>query len=379
MPLSAATQSHVGASGAALDRIAAVARQLLSEMLDARRGLFSHKTVLVGNAYRNIGSNPLYTGAAAIGLLADEPSATVPDACLDAIWISARASRDAALVGLSLWALARAADDRAARLLAYSCSLSIRRANSMGLGLLLAGASAAAEGAPQARDPARALVSECRDELRSRFVPAARVFRGRARSVSREHLLHSGLTSFASQVYPLHGLAAAARAFDEPVLDECRACSAHLVELQGPLGQWWWFYSTERPCVIEGYPVYSVHQDAMAYMALAPLHRLGVEDFAEPLWRGITWLHGDNELKRPLVVSEPAFIFRAIQRRGSHPDRYGGISARNRWKLVMASHGLLSPPATRARPDELEVLEECRPYHLGWLLYARRLARECGL
>ena len=52
-----------------------------------------------------------------------------------------------------------------------------------------------------------------------------------------------------------------------------------------------------------------------------------------------------------------------------------GISRANLARVVARS---LRPGAdhTVAEPGALEVLHECRPYHLGWLLHAFALAGE---
>jgi hypothetical protein len=42
-----------------------------------------------------------------------------------------------------------------------------------------------------------------------------------------------------------------------------------VVELHGPLGKRFWIYSLRDGSIVEPYPWYSVHHDAMAFMALA--------------------------------------------------------------------------------------------------------------
>ena len=82
------------------------------------------------------------------------------------------------------------------------------------------------------------------------------------------------LTSFASQVYPVQGLCELAWPPTLPLRARSRRSATYLMESQGERGQWWWFYSTRARKVIEGYPVYSVHQDAMAFLAMLPAIRL---------------------------------------------------------------------------------------------------------
>jgi hypothetical protein len=129
--------------------------------------------------------------------------------------------------------------------------------------------------------------------------------------------------------------------------------------------------------VVEQYPVYSVHQDAMAFMALVPLQELGLGRYEDQLWRGLDWLFGNNELNQLLIHDEPQIIWRCIQRRGSDPDAWGGISRSNRRRvLVRAAVGRGEERPARIAQDRLEVLREDRPYHLGWVLYAASLVRD---
>jgi hypothetical protein len=181
------------------------------------------------------------------------------------------------------------------------------------------------------------------------------------------------MTSFATQVYPIHGLAEYARVTGTSPPREILRAADRVVELQGPLGQWWWIYRPSTGGVLEGYPVYSVHQHAMAFMALAPLVNLSLRDYREVLGRGLQWIFGPNELDAPLVDFEDAFVSRCIQRRGGHAEGVLGMSRSQWWRTVLSSWSRESPARPKPGPAELEVLEEYRPYELGWLLYARSL------
>jgi hypothetical protein len=175
-------------------------------------------------------------------------------------------------------------------------------------------------------------------------------------------------------VYPIHGLAEYARVTGTAPAQEILRVADRVVELQGPLGQWWWVYRPRTGRVVEGYPVFTVHQHAMAFMALAPLVNLGLRDYREQLGRGLQWIFGPNELDTPLVDFDADFFSRCIQRRGGEAEGLLGMSRSQWWQAVLSSWS--RQPRTRPEPgaDELEVLEEYRPYELGWLLYARSLA-----
>jgi hypothetical protein len=294
-----------------------------------------------------------------------------PQQTLDTLRRAASSGSDHILIATVLWALSLCGQDVAAELDALG-AMPVRRASSMGLGLALTATAVVSSASPQFAERARAVAIGSLAELTRRFSPSARLFRAISPSLTRGYVLHHGVTSFASQVYPLHGIAQYVRAFGDRPPVYLGEVAANLVDLQGRLGQWWWLYSERSGHVLEGYPVYSVHQDAMAFMALLPLQSLGLGRYDRPLSLGLAWMEGDNELGRPLV-NKDAFVYRAIQRRGSDPDGIFGIG-RGAGRAIGAGWGLRHPPPrTNADPRSLEVLRECRPYHLGWILLARSL------
>ena len=68
--------------------------------------------------------------------------------------------------------------------------------------------------------------------------------------------------------------------------------------------------------MIEGYPVYAVHQDAMAPMALLAVEDAGGPDFAGPVERGLEWLRSAPELGGGSLVDDAAgLIWRKVARR----------------------------------------------------------------
>ena len=87
--------------------------------------------------------------------------------------------------------------------------------------------------------------------------------------------------SFADQVYPLQALARAARLTGSPdALDAANRTAARICSLQGAAGQWWWHYDSRNGQVVEPYPVYSVHQHAMAPMVLLDLLLPGEDGYS---------------------------------------------------------------------------------------------------
>jgi hypothetical protein len=366
---------------ASLDELAAVALDALPAMFDERSGRFCQKAVERGDLHANVGANVFYTAMAVVGLLRQSlrpPDRVIPlGRALDELHRAGLAADAAPEVqATALWALALAEDPRGAAIAAALAERGdARRHDSAALGHVIKGLVAAAEAYPQQRDAA---VDACRSwvaEQLDRYLPAVELFRGIRRPTGLRSTLIHRLTSFAAQVYPLHGLGAYYRLSGEAPPSALRSVAERLVAAQGPLGQWWWLYSTQNRAVLEGYPVYSVHQDGMAFMALLPVEALGEGRYREPLARGLAWLSGENELGVDLVRREPPIVFRNIQRSGSDADAMFGISRANLLRVAARS---LAPRGdhTTADPERLEVLRECRPYHLGWLLHACALAAE---
>lgn len=166
--------------------------------------------------------------------------------------------------------------------------------------------------------------------------------------------LRGKIGSFADQVYPIIALSTFAQAFGSAeALESAKACAKMICDVQGPLGQWWWHYDSARGEVAGKYPVFSVHQHGMAPMALFAIGDAAGLDFGEAIQKGLQWIVC-NELNRDLRVQEADIIWRCLEHR--KPKFYS-----NRLRVAMRFS---------ESDSGLEVRTECRPYELGWLLYA---------
>ncbi len=179
--------------------------------------------------------------------------------------------------------------------------------------------------------------------------------------------LQSELGFFDAQIYAL--LAALRR---HEVLDDAearemaRTIAERLLACQHPLGQWAWHYNVRAGTVVDLYPVYSVHQDGMAPMALLPAERLLGISTVPAVARGVKWLFGGNELNESLIDVERAVVWRSIRR--CAPLR-SVVYPLKLASLVDVGRSL-DLGARLASPDVLEIDREMRPYHLGFCLYA---------
>ncbi|MFI7602238.1 hypothetical protein [Actinoplanes sp. NPDC049681] len=210
-------------------------------------------------------------------------------------------------------------------------------------------------------------LAHARRRLLGSVVPGSPVFPhvtgpGLVRSYRRH------VACFADQVYPVQALARLHRSGDDPAaLAAARTTAEQICRLQGPGGQWWWHYDARTGGVIEGYPVYSVHQHAMAPMALLDLTEAGGGDYAEPIRRGLRWLLRPDELGdtgEPMLLDDEGLTVRKVYR-GDPRKIVRGLHT----VTTRARSGLRLPVIDRVyRPTSLD--RECRPYEFGWLYFA---------
>jgi hypothetical protein len=173
----------------------------------------------------------------------------------------------------------------------------------------------------------------------------------------------SHVGSFADQVYPVQALA---RLHDSSADPEALAAANEIARVicgaQGAGGQWWWHYDSRTGGVVEGYPVYTVHQHAMAPMALLDLADAGGDTHLDEVCRGLRWLAGPSEASVQLVLGEPPITWRKVAR-ADHRKLVRGLRA----AATRLSPGFRIQALDRAYPPRT-VDHECRPYELGWLL-----------
>ena len=377
-PVSAAAAP--GAAAATPDRLVELALRGLRASFIPERMTFAHTVRAVrtpaGVELAREGSSLRYTAIVALGLAALEPDeqgrVLAGRSTFDlAAAASERAgdSPDPGAVALAAWAAAEVAEAADTALLQrLSGFLSAGTAlPTVDTAWMLAAAVAslrvsagsnndalAGEIAQRAR--ARLLGAQGRQGIFPHGLPAASLGRWRA---------HVGC--FADQVYPIQSLARlAALSGDPEALAAANLAASRICALQGDAGQWWWHYDARDGSVVEGFPVYSVHQHAMAPMALFDLARAGGDDHEASIWRGLRWLDTHPEVLEDLVSERHALIWRKVGRRepakAARKLSAATTSIRPGWHL----------PGIDALLPTSQVDHECRPYELGWLLYAWR-------
>jgi len=173
-------------------------------------------------------------------------------------------------------------------------------------------------------------------------------------------MVRGWIGSFADQVYPIYAMTKFLQIYqDEGALQAAVTCAQALCQAQGQLGQWWWHYDASSGRVVDGYPVFSVHQHGMAPMTLFALGKVIERDFEPWIHKGLKWINPQNELGLNMEDSGAGVIWRCLFRPKIQFRRYFSSA------LNQANSGM-----EHQSKKGLNVLFECRPYELGWLLYA---------
>ncbi|MBI3802518.1 MAG: hypothetical protein HY282_01995 [Nitrospirae bacterium] len=176
--------------------------------------------------------------------------------------------------------------------------------------------------------------------------------------------LRSRLGFFDGQVYGIYAFAQYAKRFsDSEALAHAKRCAERICEAQGELGEWAWHYNTLRGRVVDRYPVYAVHQHGMAPLALKGLAAISMEDYHLEIERGLRWLQGENPLRFQFVDEANAVIWRSMRRRrplskAIYLNKLVSFVGPTDWLSAFDQSALF------------KIDRECRPYELGWLLFA---------
>jgi hypothetical protein len=176
--------------------------------------------------------------------------------------------------------------------------------------------------------------------------------------------LRRRFASFASQTY----LTLACFHYGEfagnlAAIEMAKTCTRKLIGLQGPHGEWPWFFDAERGCILDYYEVYSVHQYGMAPAFLECAERHGMHEARDALIRGFAWVLGENQLRRPMLVPDLQLTIRSQVRKSEL-----------RTTALRAARAIgntyLRRPAGLIDPARVGLRLECRSYELGWILWS---------
>jgi hypothetical protein len=268
-------------------------------------------------------------------------------------------------LGLLLWACSEIAPDelegcvqRTRATAALDQSAEAESALTMEIAWFLTGISTLVLAQPSQRQKWEAIARHCYALLKGNRGQSG-FFGHRKASSGVAGALRGRIGSFADQVYPCIALAKYGQAFEiDEALTLAVACAQAICNAQGSLGQWWWHYDAPTGRIVQRYPVYSVHQEAMGPMALFAVKEATGRDFDRSVMKGLEWISGSNELRQDFRDPEVGVVWRCLR-------------FRNKMSMLQyEAQFLLNAAPEESWRRRLSVLRECRPYELGWLLYA---------
>jgi hypothetical protein len=270
-------------------------------------------------------------------------------------------------IALALWAGVEGRDDgcdRFARNLAAHWPVQRDGCNAVELGWVVKACTEATRHRAALEPLVRGVLDDAHSRLLALFNRSCRLFIRHDRR-SPVELVSRRIACFADQVYPILALADFGTLFEHSYSIEAAAKAAdQICRFQGGSGQWQWHYDAMYGAVCEEYPVFSVHQDAMAPMALKAVEKACGADHGKQIELGLRWLFAENELEEAMVLKDEGIIWRDIERR--EPWMFSRRARSLCCVLGLQQAGSLAGSFFKA----LVVNRECRPYHLGWILYA---------
>jgi hypothetical protein len=360
----------MGQEGLHIAQLNARAAKGLAPMFHAGERLFCYKLRQSGGGMLQEGISHRYTLMTLLGLSRGEAAGIESPvditSVLDGLVADLRWANNLGDLGLLLWTCALVAPDRLKRVYetcdltaAFERSREVRVGRTMELAWLLAGLSHSAMSQGGRDWPMRDLALRAFTILKRNQRPHG-CFGHLATDGTLSGWLRGRIGSFADQVYPIYALSIYSQAEPEyalSALTQARSCADAICRVQGPLGQWWWHYDSVTGRVAEQYPVYSVHQEGMAPMALFALSEASGADYSASIYKGLQWIAGQNEAGCDLR-HESGVVWRCLRYTKRHKvylDRAGAFLGGGQQQAVGA---------------DLSILRECRPYELGWLLYA---------
>jgi len=355
---------------ATVQRFVRVATRGLVPMFHEWKQLFCYSLKKTERGMVPEGLSPRYTIMTLMGLHRLEEAGGVSPVdikpVLQALLENLDWVKDVGDLGVLLWTCALLAPERLAELegrIELDTALvryrSAKRGVTMELAWFLTGLSNWARACPEKLPRLRNLAFQTFQMLKkNRGVQG--FFGHLARGGSVFGMTRGRIGSFADQVYPIYAMTRFSQAFqEESALRMALQCGRGLCDAQGSLGQWWWHYDSLSGRVLEGYPVFSVHQHAMGPMTLFALGEAAQCDFSPWIYRGLKWINSENELHFNMEDDSAHVIWRCQYRPESQIRTY-----------LKAAFSRKNAGAPYEPKKDLKVLFECRPYELGWLLYA---------
>jgi hypothetical protein len=262
--------------------------------------------------------------------------------------------------GMAMWTAAELDEALPASVVAHVRSMLAEKRNwwtfsAQDLGMILIGVTAQAKRQPAPWAP---LAAALFNFLNQHYACRSNLFFNSARGLRRR------FGSFATQTY----LTLACYIYGEfanhrDAIELANSTTRKLLELQGPNGEWPWFFDVPNGIVVDFYEVYSVHQYGMAPAFLQFAERLGVPEARDALSKGFRWVLGENQMHRSMLLPATGLSIRSQVRSGEMRSKIFRIGR-------AICNAILGRASGLADPASLQLRLECRSYELGWILWS---------
>jgi hypothetical protein len=225
------------------------------------------------------------------------------------------------------------------------------------LGMILIGVVAQAK-RKSAASPWAPLAAALFDFLNKHYYCRSNLFFNSPRGLRRY------FASFATQTY----LTLACYIYGEfanngHAIELANSTTRKLLVLQGPNGEWPWFFDVPNGTVVDFYEIYSVHQYGMAPAFLQLAERHGVPEARDALAKGFRWVFGENQMHRSMLMPATGLSIRSQVRSGEMRTKIFRIGR-------AICNATLGHASDLADPANLKLRLECRSYELGWILWS---------
>jgi hypothetical protein len=350
-----------------IDRLTLLGTNGLVPMFDPEKKLFCHRLSRTQTGLIREGISQRYTVIALLGLHKLEVSGATSPIAIQPVLNTLLANLDwvdnVGDLGLILWLCALVAPERLAEVEnrldvknALTRFSDARQGRTMELAWFLAGLCHRWIACQDTLPDLSGLTIKTYEMLKKNQGERG-IFGHVARYKSIAGIFRVSIGSFADQIYPIYAMTKYWEAYyDKNAVERALDCALTICESQGSLGQWWWHYNSSNGQVVGKFPVFSAHQYGMAPMALLTLGEAMQSDFGPWIYKGLEWIDA-NELDFDMGEESEKVVWRSI----FYPPvtRY--------WNTAMA---MFTQREDTGRHNGLKIRFECRPYELGWLLYA---------
>lgn len=170
-----------------------------------------------------------------------------------------------------------------------------------------------------------------------------------------EGKLRANIGTFADQVYPIYALSLYSKHYqNEEALLIAEQCADKICSHQNKNGEWKWQYDSETGNVISQYPIHSIHQFALAPMALFAIQMATYKDYTKYIFKSLDWAANNNYLYKKIVDKRNRAIWNKIT-----PSTNSKVFTLLNFLKINSFY----------KSKKLRIQFESSSYEFGWILY----------